>query len=152
TTQLLAGDRRYSSGNHSGYAVTLGKWANDEGLVGIEASGFYFQPRNSTIFAGGTTDPKTILAIPFVNVTPGGSSGFVPGGTSTGGFFPPFVKTMNGESALILSGVNIRGFSNIAAASVTSSSNFWGTELNGVFNLRRTQNSQFDFLLGFRYV
>jgi len=146
STQVLFGGDSYSAGWQSGFRLTLGGWIDNAQQLGVEASGFYFMPRTPTNFSRSTTGVDQVLAIPFNNITPGGG---------IGGFIPLNVaKAANGENAILISGNSIPliPFGNKGAIAVTSSTEFFGAELNGVFNLSRTARTQLNLIAGFRYV
>jgi hypothetical protein len=139
------GGQGYTAGWQSGYRMTLGTWIDSDHKLGVEASAVYFVPRSPTNFAMGSNNPNQVLAIPFNNVTPGGG---------TGGVFPGVIATnVNGQTAFLISGGAAVGTNNptIGSIAVTSTTNLWGAELNGVLNLYRTDRIQLNVLGGFRY-
>ncbi len=142
---VLFGGNGYSAGWQSGFRVTFGGWIDNDRLLGLEASGFYFVPRTPTNFAMGTNNPNQILAIPFNNVTPGGG---------TGGVSPGVIgANPAGQSAFLISGGKATGTGDPLIGSISASSytSLWGAELNGVMNLYRNDRIQVNLLGGFRY-
>ncbi|MBI1831104.1 MAG: BBP7 family outer membrane beta-barrel protein [Planctomycetes bacterium] len=147
STQVLFGDRSVPHEWRNGYRLTVGGWIESEKRIGVEATGFYFANRTNTDFVGSTSSPSQILAIPFNNVSPTPFNGSPSGGIGT-----PFVAAKAGENAVLISGSNVQGVNRIGSILVTTSAGLWGGELNGLFNLIRTERTQVHALFGFRYM
>lgn len=140
STRVLYGNSDYDYDSQNGFRLTSGLWLDNCRQYGLEASLFYFLPKNQNNYFIQTTDPAQILAIPFVNVTPGGGSGGIGSGVlGTAG---------NGNNSFIIAGIDGR----TGSISVDSSIRFWGGEANGLYNFYRDNQFQTDLLLGFRYV
>ena len=145
STVVLFGDRSIDHEWRNGYRLTVGGWLDSERQWGVEATGFYFAGRTNTDFTRSTTSPTQILAIPFNNVSPAPFTG-----SPSGGPQGSFVTSKAGENALLIGGSNDPA-NRIGTVVVTTSASFWGTELNGLFNLARTERGNVHFLFGFRY-
>jgi hypothetical protein len=128
STQVLFGNQPLDAGMQSGIQLNLGHWIDNDEIIGIEASVFYFVQRNDNNFTGSTSNPNQVLAVPYT--TPAG----VP-------------------SAFIISGTNPNnGAAIVGSVSATSSTSLWGAEINGLLNLARTEYFQISLLGGFRSI
>ncbi len=144
-TTIMFGDQPLHSPMQSGFRLTLGGWLDDSHINGIEFSGFFFQPRDSVdFFASSNRAGLPILGVPFFDVTPAGPN---PG---AGGWNGNAYQTGGpGTEAALLAANGTNLFGSIA---VTSSSQLWGLELNGVVNLMRDEWFHVDALYGIRYL
>jgi hypothetical protein len=144
-TTILFGEHNLQSPMQSGYRLTLGGWLDDCRITGIEFSGFYFQPRDNVNFvANSNGSGLPVLGVPFFDVTPAGPK---PG---AGGWNGAAYQTGGpGSEAALLAANGTTLFGSIA---VTSSTQLWGLELNGVVNLLRDDGFHLDALYGIRYI
>jgi len=147
STRLLYGNTDLSSPTwESGFRLTLGGWLDSERHIGIEGSGFIFSNTSPTDFSTTQNDPTKILAIPFVNTAPAGSFNNIN---------PVNVGAQTGNNAFLLAGGSVGspfGPPNVGSVSITSTTSFWGAEINGLINLYRDNRTQINFLAGFRYL
>ncbi len=111
----------------TGFRFAIGGWLDTNRNIGIEATFFDIDSRSNNFSASSDAGGNPMLAIPFINQTPG----------SVGPALMPI--TTPGKFS---------GDINIG-----SSLSLWGTELNGVFSLLRTSGGfEVTVLAGFRYL
>lgn len=126
-TIVLYGPATLNYGATSGMRFTLGGWADDSRTFGIEGRGFLLERRATSFRAASGSGPADpVLGIPFFNTSPD-----VNGEDAVEGSFPGFAT---------------------GAVLVSSTSRFWGAEVNGLFNAARRQNLTLDLIGGFRYL
>ncbi len=123
TTRVLLGGTNENYGPFSGFRATLGGWLDTCETFGLEGTGFFLGQRSTN--ASVVSSGATPLFIPY-------ASPFLP---------PP------GETAVPL---NVPG--GVTTATVSSSSDLWGLELRGLYNLYRTERFHSEALFGFRYL
>ncbi|MBI1829886.1 MAG: BBP7 family outer membrane beta-barrel protein, partial [Planctomycetes bacterium] len=122
-TQVLFGNSNIGYGAISGMRFTLGGWKDNEGLVGLEATGFLLERRVKQFAATSTGDPA--LYFPIDSAFAGAPRGI------------PIADPL-------------RQF--IGDVFATSTFEFWGLELNGCLTLWRRPGLEVVMLAGFRYV
>ncbi len=129
-TRVLFGNSPLNYGAIPGGQFTLGAWLTPEQTVGIEGSGFLLARQSVNFSAASDAVGNPPLYFPFHNAV-----------------------TNQQGSVVIADPVN-RGFPIVGAVAVSSESQLWGAELNGVFLVwsERPRGIEFDLLAGFRYV
>jgi hypothetical protein len=121
-TRVLLGDRSFDYGPFSGLRITAGGWVEPTHRWGVEGSGFFLGQRSASA-AVATPNGLTPLFVPF------------------------FSATLPGETALPITTPGTG-----TAAAVSSSSRLWGADVNGLFNVFRTDFYHVEALAGFRYL
>lgn len=112
----------------TGCRFAIGGWLETNRNIGLEVAFFSIDQRANNLSVGSDANGNPMLAFPFINQTPG----------SVGPALMP----------ITLPGAN--GFS--GGINVSSYLSLWGTEVNGIFCLARTQTWEFTILAGFRYL
>jgi hypothetical protein len=143
TRVLFGGQSIDSDFVHTGYRLAVGGWFDDDRTVGLEGSGFYFQPEQRSNFAL-ASDPKTafpIIGVPFINATPDGPK------PNAGGFKFNTAGPATESAVLASNGVGRYG-----GVTVSSFSHLWGLEANGVINLMCNDTFRVRALVGLRYI
>jgi Putative beta barrel porin-7 (BBP7) len=144
-TQVLFGGQPLNSPARSGYRLTLGGWVNDCKTVGVEVTGFYFQPGADVEFSKSSNAAGLpLLGVPFFDRTP---AGFNPG---AGGWSGNAYQTGGPNTQAALLAAN--GTSLFGNVNVHASSELWGMELNSVINLLSTEQFKLNALVGFRFI
>ena len=128
-TQVLLGPggQGLSYGGFSGGRVTAGGWLDSCEQIGLEASGFLLERRPFTLLASSSAPPRlgnpVNFTVPFGGLTPGEAA------------------FTNGNGAAIPE-----------IATVQSSSQLWGAEVNGLLNLTSSDRWHIHLLAGLRYL
>jgi hypothetical protein len=122
-TQVQFGDSGFGFGTISGGQIEAGLWFNCEHTIGVEASGFVTEQAATGIGVRSNPNGNPVFTRPFTNAITGQQNG------------------------------DLVAFPGAFAGSVgiTATSQFWGSEINGVVNLRHSDEGSFDLLVGFRY-
>jgi hypothetical protein len=121
---VLFGNTGLNYGELNGFRVNAGSWLNECSTVGVEA-GFFLLEQGTTGFASASNGAGTpVLTIPIVNAQTGTASGV----------------------AVALPGAFA------GSVGVSSSSRFFGSNLDAVYNAYRQDGLTFDGLAGFRYL
>jgi hypothetical protein len=123
TTVLIGGGQTINYGPASGARFTFGGWLDSCGTVGVEGSGFWLGRVSSQSSVSANSAGSPLISVPFFDVT-----------TSM-------------ESAYFIS---LPGFVT-GSVVVNSTSELWGAEISGVYNLYRSDTMVADALVGFRY-
>ncbi|MCE9564779.1 MAG: BBP7 family outer membrane beta-barrel protein [Planctomycetes bacterium] len=124
-TTVLLGGNSIDFGIRSGGRFTIGGWLNDQRTIGLEGSYLFLANDSVSRTVGSSGAPGSpFLSLPFFNVTTGAES-----------------------STRIASPGEFAG-----AAKLNVSSNLQGGELNGVYNLVRSEAWTVNLLGGFRYL
>jgi Putative beta barrel porin-7 (BBP7) len=111
TTIALAGNRgTLSLGSTSGFRINTGIWRPQDMRLGVEVGGLYMAPVSNTVFMRSSDQGIPLLARPFIS-------------TATGV-----------QSVLIASSPGVVNGDVFSRATT----NFWGIEASGLFNLYRT--------------
>jgi hypothetical protein len=140
-TQVLFGGSRIEEEVRSGGRFTAGLWLDSDRSAGIEASGFILEPTSTTYTAN--SNGSVVLARPFFDTLFGTESTLpIAGPAQTVSFFDP--KTMKTISLSLPPSSGTVG--------ISSTSKFWGAELNGRAALMRAGWYHVDVLAGFRYL
>ena len=124
-TMVLEGNGSTDFGTLSGGRVSVGLWLGYDRCVGIEGSAFATQNAIKRFSANSDATGNPPLFIPFFD------------NASQTEEARPIADPLAG---------------NVGGATVTSTLQFRGAELNGVLNLGRTENCEFDLLAGVRYL
>jgi hypothetical protein len=132
----LFGDQGIDYGTRSGGRFTAGVWFDCNQCVGLEGSFFFLSDDSVNFSAASNAAGMPILARPFFDpglllLSPNGTAVFTQGNNAELVSFPG-----------VLAG----------SVNVTSSSRFWGGDLNLRTNLWRGCCWRFDLLTGFRYL
>lgn len=139
-TVILYGPAALDYGTNSGLRLTLGGWLSDARCLGLEGRGFLLDKRSTIFRATGSAAPGSpVLAIPFFNtslIPPLYLPGHIIGEDANEGSFP---------AGLIGGGAS-------GTVVVSSTSRFWGAEVNGLVNGVRGGPVSLDLLVGFRYL
>lgn len=129
----LEGPGNLGTRARSGFRGTVGAWLDEDGTLGLEASGFVFDTaRRARQFGSGPTGTP-FLGIPYI-VVPGGATQVAVVAIPQG--FPG--NNFNGGE---------RGF-----VSTNTSSQLWNAECNAVALLANDDGFRLEALLGFRYL
>jgi hypothetical protein len=120
TTVFGGEDIRYHG--TSGVRLTVGGWLNDQGYLGVEASGFVLERRSHSFDVNST--PGTVVGPLFNDVTAARIT-----------IITPVDPTLASEHA-----------------GLSTSERIWGTEANARYNLCYFARSPLDLLVGFRYI
>jgi Putative beta barrel porin-7 (BBP7) len=126
TTRVLFGNSSTDFGGLNGARLTLGYWFGCEEKWGIAASGFALQHRSTTFSAASDATGTPLLALPFTT----------PNGVQTRQLLSNPLPVANPQTGSVV---------------ITSSTQLWGADFNGVWNVYRTCNLSLDLLAGFRY-
>lgn len=126
-TRILLGGGNMGYGNFNGIQATLGAWLDKCNLIGVEASGFLQEQR--TLGAGFTANGAGVPPL----------------------YVPVFRADLGREGAFTIADPVLLGGIGRDLA-VAFRTRFWGTELNGVARLYRTDNLTADLLVGARYL
>jgi hypothetical protein len=121
-TVVLFGGSGVGGDLRSGMRLTAGAWCDDEGLMGVEASGFFLGQRSLHFSANSSTFP--VLARPFFSITQGT------------------------ESAQVAASPGLSQ----GTVSVGGPSSLWGAEIDLRCNLCCGCLGRLDFLVGPRYL
>ncbi|HZZ79266.1 MAG TPA: BBP7 family outer membrane beta-barrel protein [Gemmataceae bacterium] len=122
-TQVLLGNQNFGTSNHAGIRLTFGTWLDPDQSRGVEVSYFLVADRNNTQIVGNT---GALLTVPFLDVGP-----------------------IKGQNTLILAAPGNPAFAN-GSAILGVTNHLQGEELNGIFNLSRTDTARVDLLVGAR--
>jgi hypothetical protein len=122
-TRVLFGDRTVGFGPASGIRFGLGGWLDAQHLWALDADGFILERKQRQVLYG--SDGNSDLAIA-----------------------QPVINPATGESAYVTS------YKGLIAGTIfaSTSTQFGGWELNGMRNLVRNANLEFNVLAGFREV
>ncbi|MFN4260806.1 MAG: BBP7 family outer membrane beta-barrel protein [Gemmataceae bacterium] len=123
-TEVLFGGSHLNYDTTSGFRATAGAWLDRCAKVGVETSGFVLEDRGIFFRANGDAAGNPVLTRPAFNVLDGAAAG-----------------------ALISFPDAFAG-----GVAVSSRSQLWGIETNGVINLCRKPKLTWDLLVGFRYL
>jgi hypothetical protein len=126
-TTVLFGGSNMNYGAQSGLRLTLGGWLSSDQVVGAEVGGFLLEQRTVGFAAHSDAAGNPVLAVPFVDA-----------GTGTPDVIIGSAPASTGE--LITGGL-----------AVTSSTRFWGSDANAVWNVHRGNRLKLNLLGGFRY-
>jgi hypothetical protein len=110
---------------YSGMRLTLGGWVDPDNILGVEASGFATQYRRDGFAFGSDASGNPPLYVPI------------------------FLADFGSEGKFFISDPTVPFVGSVA---ITSTTQLWGAELNGLRNLLRQDGWSLDFLLGFRYL
>jgi hypothetical protein len=127
-TTVLFGANTLDYPVQSGGRLTFGAWLDCNNSVGVEWSGFLLEQAVVHFQAASNVSGNPFLAFPII----------LPGGAAAG----IIVAAPAGV---------IRGSPRAGDIIIGSTSQLWGTEANGVFNLTQDDSWSADVLVGFRY-
>ncbi len=138
-TSILFGNHSINNHGQSGFRIALRSWFGCNKSFGIEGSGFYLPKKSRKNFSRSSeADGLPILGVPFINVSP------FPLDPNNG-----WVSINNsGETALLAA----NGVDQFGSISVSSSTQLWSVELNGLFNFLNKSSFKLSTLLGFIYL
>src|SRR5262245_38735294 len=127
---LFGNGSKLDPGAYHGYRATIGFAFGEDNRCAIELSGLYLPEQSESFRAASNAAGQPALVLAFRDVF------LNPAGTETGGVFAgPFAGG-------VLTG----------AVNITSKTQLWGGEVNGVATLAREHSFQFDLLGGFRFL
>jgi hypothetical protein len=127
TTQVVLGTTDLKYGTFSGGRLTAGLWLDNAQRLGLEGGGFLLEQRS---------DGNTLSLGP----------------TSTRSLAVPFANLAGQERAFVLSNIGGPGFNpGVGVASLFSSSQCWGAEINGLLNLASGAGWNLTLLVGTSY-
>jgi hypothetical protein len=124
-TRPLFGGQGLNFNGFSGMRVTLGGWLDDEQLFGLEASAFFLEHRGLSFTAAGDANGNPPI------------------------YVPVFRPDLGREGAFIVSDPkrNLAG-----SVTVSTTTQLWGSEINGVANLISLPGLTVNGLVGFHYL
>jgi hypothetical protein len=145
-TSILLGGNDLNSNSFSGGKFGLGAWLDSDNTIGIEGRGFFLgQSSFNRSFAGGPAG-LPVVGIPVNNIFPINNLGpvglTIPIGENAVTDSFPLVKVPG--TPFFYGG--FRG-----SDTVIAHTQLWGSEINGVFNVLRTDRWTVDAIAGFRY-
>jgi hypothetical protein len=141
-TQVLFGGVRTEEDVRSGGRLTAGMWLDSDHCFGVEAGGFFLEPISKTFTAN--SNGSVVLARPFFDTLFGAEEALPIAAP------PQTVTSQAGPRANTTVTLSVPGSS--GSISVSSSSEFWGAEVNGRAALMRAPWYHVDALAGFRYL
>ncbi len=125
TVVPLFGSNGFDYGALSGGRFTVGGWLDAGQRFGLEASGFLLEKRSDSYAAASNMSGQPPLYVPAFNVL------------------------LQREDSLVVADPVLKLAGNVTA---TSSIRLWGTELNGLYRVVKSENWQIDLQGGFRYL
>jgi hypothetical protein len=125
STVVLLGNAGVGYKVISGMRFEFGGWLDSQNILGLEASGFVQEMRVNHFSAVSDKTGTPLIALPFVNQTPGAGV----------------------ESGQLISNPTKLAGSVVVAATMQR----WGTQVNGVFCFCRQPGLEFTLLSGMRY-
>lgn len=120
----LFGNTGLNYGELEGFRVGAGAWLNDCRTIGVEGSFFMLEQGVTRFSAAGDPTGNPVITLPIINAQTGTPAGLA---VSLPGAFA-------------------------GAVSVKSTSRFFGSDLNGVYNVVRNDGLSVDALAGVRYL
>jgi hypothetical protein len=133
STLVLIGNSTADDAVRSGGSFTAGLWLSEGQTVGLEGGAFFLEPRSTRVVT--SSDGSTVLGRPFFAV----GTVTLPDGTQ---------QDLAMEDVLLLASPGVSS----GSVTVSTTSRFWGAELNGRFNLCGDCFYRADLLTGFRYL
>ena len=131
TTRVLFGDGNINYGLFSGLRLTAGAWLDPGQNIGLEGSGFGLFNNSKQFLASSNPGGVPLITVPVNSAIAVG----------------PFPQ---GETAIGSNLLSPLGLPTLVG--VSSSSQFWGWEADGVINLARSGVFHAEGLIGFRYL
>jgi hypothetical protein len=122
TTSVLYGNNPADLRAFSGGRLTLGRWLTDDHLWGVEANAFVLAHQGTSFTASSDAAGSPTLGVPF-----------------------------NVAGAQLVQPVSVPGIS-AGLVSVASSARLWGSQVDLLRNLYRSQSGYINFTTGFRYL
>ena len=134
-TRSLLGGSGLDYGTFSGARINLGGWLDCEQTIGIEGGGFLLEQRAVRFAVASDSAGNPPIYLPVVNQDPASPNfGRQSIYTVADPLFPDPTGPTNGN------------------VSVSSTTRFWGAELNGLVNFIRAGSWSLDGIVGFRYL
>jgi Putative beta barrel porin-7 (BBP7) len=121
--QPLFGGDNFDYGLFNGLRVSVGQWCGEDGQIGVEFRGLILEQRTDSFRTQSAADGLPVLTRPFLDALDGGPSALVV------------------SSPALASG----------AIAVTTNSQLWGGEINGLWRLAESEGLRWHLLGGFRH-